>query len=243
MKFSSLLLFFLAPLSCEALSSSTIVKEFPTVSLKSADKSQLAILDGAEWASVQGILRKEKRLSATTKYGYMKVVTGRNEDNERVIAMQSVNDNENVVYKDSMAVIPSKISEADAISTYVSSLCAIHAVLPKAEQVGGSDETIVAGKVVVMGSSEFACFAAEGLASLGADVCLVSPGNPKVRTSVGNCKSSWLFSELGVMGRGYLTIFVYLFCFHQWTSSSLPSDLRMLVSRPMWDSLTHCWIP
>jgi hypothetical protein len=191
----SLLLFFLAPLSCEALSSSAIATQFPTVSLKSADKSQLAILDGAEWASVQGILRKEKLLKSATKYGYMKVVTGRNEDNERVIAMQSVNENDNVVYKDSMAVIPSKVSEADAISTYVSSLSAIHAVLPKAEQVDGSDETVVAGKVVVMGSSEFACFAAEALASLGADVCLVSPGNPKVRLSVGKCKSWSFFRE------------------------------------------------
>lgn len=72
------------------------------------------------------------------------------------------------------------------MATYIAGISTIHAVLPKVEQVGGSDDTTIAtgdAKVVVVGGNDLACFAAEGLSSLGVQVCLVSTGNPKVRST------------------------------------------------------------
>jgi hypothetical protein len=145
------------------------------------------VLDGGEWASVQAILQKQKVLKRSTRNGYMRIVAGRNEDNQRVVAMECPDD-KNAVYEDSVALIPDKISENDAISTYIVSLSTVHSVLPKAEQVGGSDDSLIAGKVVVLGGNELACFAAEGLASMGIEVSLVSPGSPKVKKNIGNRK-------------------------------------------------------
>jgi hypothetical protein len=178
--------------SSNALSAvAAVVTELPTVGLSSSSRSQLAVLDGSEWASIQNILRQEKRLEGgtSTKYGYMTIVTGRTAEDQRqrVVAMRAADD-ENTVYADSIAIIPDKVSDDDAISTYIASLSTIQPVLPKSYQVGGSDESTVGGKSVVLGSNELACFAAEGLASLGVDVSLVSNGNPKVKTNVGKRK-------------------------------------------------------
>jgi hypothetical protein len=172
--------------------------------LASIKKAQLAVLDGAEWNSVQSILKEEKRFlqqsssaattpMATTKYGYMKVVAGRDAENRRVVGMQCMggngNDNESVVYQDSIAVIPDKVSDTDAISTYISSLSAVHCAVPKCENVGGGDDSITTGKVVVLGSSDLACFAAEGLASLGVEVYMINnKGNANVKKNVGKSK-------------------------------------------------------
>jgi hypothetical protein len=180
------LLLILLPLSCEALSSAASV-DFRTVNLKSMGPSQLAVLDGGEWASVQAILQEENVLKRSTRNGYMTIVAGRNEDNQRVVAMQCPDD-KNAVFEDSVALVPDKISESDAISTYIVSLSAVYSVLPKAEQVGGSDDSVIAGKVVVLGGNELACFAAEGLASMGVEVSLVSPGSPKVNKNIGKRK-------------------------------------------------------
>jgi hypothetical protein len=174
--------------------SAAVVTELPTVGLSSSSRSQLAVLDGAEWNSIQNILRQEKRLldggGKITKYGYMTIVTGRSaeDQDQRVVAMQAPND-ANAVYADSIAIIPDKVSDDDAISTYLASLSTIQPVLPRIDKVGGSDESsIVGGKSVVLGSNELACFAAEGLASLGVDVSLVSNGNPNVKKNVGKRK-------------------------------------------------------
>lgn len=194
--FPLLILLLLTANPCWALSSSTATKsmEFPTVSLQSIGKSQLAILDGGEWSTVQALLQNEGRLSKRTytKYGYMTIVTGRNDKNQRVIAMQSSAENA-AVYQDSVALIPDQVAETDAISTYISSLSAIHCALPPTtlKGIGGGTDSISIGqgKTVVLGSNELACFAAEGLATLGVHVSLVSPGSPKVNTNVGACKS------------------------------------------------------
>jgi hypothetical protein len=182
-------LLFLLPLSSSLSSSPATKKTFPTVGLKSTGQSQLAILDGSEWSTIQALLQKEGQLSkkVSTKYGQMTIVTGRDEDNRRVIAMQT--HEKNTVYEDSVAVIPDRVSETDAISTYISSLSAIHCALPKVKDIGGgTDSAMVSGRAVILGSNELACFAAEGLASLGVHVSLVSPGSPKVRTNVGTRK-------------------------------------------------------
>mmetsp|Transcript_26388 Transcript_26388/g.61813 ORF Transcript_26388/g.61813 Transcript_26388/m.61813 type:complete len:610 (+) Transcript_26388:218-2047(+) len=190
-------------LYCRALSASmTATFSYPTATLASVGQSQLAVLDGAEWNSVQSILqvqRKNAQSSASnpsppTKYGYMNIVTGRDENNRRVVAMQCMVGNEkrdsSDVFEDSVAVIPNKVSDADAISTYIASISAVHCALPRLENIGGAGEdsstTISGGKVVVLGSGELACFSAEGLASLGMEVYLVnSKGNAKVRKNVG----------------------------------------------------------
>jgi hypothetical protein len=172
----------------------------PTVSLPTLQQSQLAVLDGAEWASVQMILREQGALTKSTVYGYCKVVTGRNAQKERVVALQAdtsttttttttTNDNENsvLVFESSIAKIPDKISDPDAISTYIISLSAIHCALPKIETNGDS---LMAGKAVILGGNDLACFAAQGLASLGVQVSLVSTNSPKINAPrVGTSKS------------------------------------------------------
>jgi hypothetical protein len=61
-----------------------------------------------------------------------------------------------------MAIIPKQVSDQDAISTLVGSLVGIHCTLPTLEQVGGAPgENFVSGKVVVVGSNDYACFCSE----------------------------------------------------------------------------------
>lgn len=184
---STSLLLALLPLWCEALSSTVSSHDFATVHLESVGTVRNSVLDGGEWASIQAILKKQKALKKSTKNGFMRIVSGRNEYNERVVAMQCPDDS-NSVFEDSVALIPNNVSEQDAISTYIISLSAVHSVLPKAEQVGGSEDTVIAGKVVILGSNDIACFAAEGLVSMGVEVSIVSPGSPKVNKNMENRK-------------------------------------------------------
>jgi len=203
-------------LYCRALSTSnTATFAYPTTTLTSVGKPQLAVLDGAEWNSVQSILREQQRINSQssslsssssystdphppTKYGYMNVVTGRDENNRRVVAMQCMNSDgsssqqqvSSSVYEESVAVIPKKVSDEDAISTYIASLSVIHCALPRLENIGGgggdSSASFSRGKAVVLGSGDLACFSAEGLASLGMEVYLVNnKGNGNVRNNIG----------------------------------------------------------
>ena len=191
------LLLILLPLSCHAFSSVASV-DYRTLTLKSEGASQLAVLDGGEWASVQASLFKEKALQRASRYGYMKVVAGRNKDNQRVVAMQCP-EGSNVVFEDSVALIPDKVSDSDAIATYIVSLSSVHSVLPKVESVGGSDDSLIGGKAVVLGGNDLACFAAEGLASLGVEVSLVSTGSPKVKKTVGKRKFKTCLDLVGFL--------------------------------------------
>jgi hypothetical protein len=172
--------------SCHALSTTTSTNNHPTVSLQTLQQSQLAILDGAEWASVQRILKEQGATKKSTLYGFCKVITGRNAQNERVVGLQA--DNDNSVFESSVAKIPDKVSDPDAISTYIISLSAIHCALPKVEGVGGGDDSLIAGKAVILGGNDLACFAAQGLASLGVQVSLVSTNSPKISPKVGTSK-------------------------------------------------------
>eukprot|EP00978_Attheya_sp_CCMP212_P001364 scaffold2856_cov47-Attheya_sp.AAC.1 len=83
----------------------------------------------------------------------------------------------------SVATIPPKISDATAISTLVAALSSVHCAIPRMESVGddsssGSSSStgpwVISGKVVVVGGGDYARFAADGLAALGADVKLVT---------------------------------------------------------------------
>jgi hypothetical protein len=191
------LLLLWSPKCATAFSSSSYqhTAPLPTIPLGSNSYSQLAVLDGAEWISVQTLLEGENKLlgQSPTKYGYMTIVTGRLKDDQpqqRVVGMQATTELQSSgdslkIYQDSLAYIPDKISDQDAIATYITSLSAIHCALPRIHQVGGAsllNETtgFVGGKAVVLGGSELACFAANGLAALGAQVSLVSTGSPKL---------------------------------------------------------------
>jgi hypothetical protein len=212
---------------CQALSSSTsaptstststsysstpLVSAYSTLTLTSLGKSQLAVLDGAEWNSVQSILKDQQKQDkssssssstiSSTKYGYMKIVTGKDEENRRIVAMQCMDTDDNnnkrndIVYEDSLAVIPQKVSDVDAISTYIASFSSIHCALPiiEEENVGGR-------KAVVLGSSDLACFSAEGLACMGMDVFMVNnKGNANVRKNIGKCKYSMYCIQLNII--------------------------------------------
>lgn len=93
---------------------------------------------------------------------------------------------------DSVAEIPDRISDENAISTAIASL-ALHCSLPRVDGVGGSDISIISGKAVVLGGSDYARFVAKGMSLLGVDVTLVSsnpilglPGITTMKPSVGD---------------------------------------------------------
>ena len=162
----------------------SVSKSFlPTILLESVDQRQLAVLDGAEWASIQRLASGGGAApSANTKYGYTTVVVGKDNQGATIVGMQS-SEQPLGIYQESAAKVPVGVNVEDALATYIASISTVHAVLPRSEKVGGSDESVVGGKVVVVGSSDLACFAAEGLACFGVHVCMVSTGSPKVKPS------------------------------------------------------------
>jgi hypothetical protein len=194
-----LLLLLELPFSSTLSSSSLLqtVAALPIAKIYSKSAQQVAILDGSEWISVQRVLQEEQKTLTHSKYGYMRVVTGRNKENQRVVAIQAVqapttsegdksSEDSAQVYEDSIAIIPDKITDQDAIATCIHSLAAIHCTMPRLDGVGGSSSddvanSFVSGKVVVLGGNDLACFAAHGLAALGVHVSLVSTGSPKVK--------------------------------------------------------------
>jgi len=172
--------------------------------LEAVAKQRVAVIDGPEWAWLQTFLNQKneessssrKQPPSSTQHGYMTVLAGTTTDGDRVVGIQANNDkndndddddndnnNENplvdlgngaFLYKDSAATVPSKVNYDDAISTMVASLTGIHHAIPKIEKVGGSGQTFVSGKVVVMGGNDYAKFCAEGLSALGSSVYLVT---------------------------------------------------------------------
>ena len=94
------------------------------------------------------------------------------------------------LHKDSVAIIPDTISDADAMATMMASLSAVHCALPMSENVGGSaDASIISGKAVVVGGGEYATFAADALATLGADVFQISTGKPNPKNRNGELRA------------------------------------------------------
>ena len=110
------------------------------------------------------------------------------DDENKKSTEMSIGDGVNL-YKDSVAIIPDNISDADAMATMMASLSAVHCALPVSENVGGSaDASIISGKAVVVGGGEYATFAADALATLGADVFQISTGKPNPRDSNGELR-------------------------------------------------------
>jgi len=86
------------------------------------------------------------------------------------------------VYEHTLATIPDRVSDTDAMSTAAAAVVGIHCAIPRVEEVGGgSDSSFYSGKAVVLGGNDYANFVADGLATLGIDVSLVSTGGAKTR--------------------------------------------------------------
>lgn len=132
---------------------SLVISLAPTTGLASVSQRREAVLDGAEWASVRRILRPQ---DSRTACGRMTVVAGTSLDSDvRVVGIEAPASDgtfASAVYKESIAEIPRNIKDDVAISTLVASLSSIHCALPTD---AGADP-----KVVVVGGSDFACFAA-----------------------------------------------------------------------------------
>ena len=154
---------------------------------------KVVVYDAAELNAIESFLhnRGQKQptqgsnlnQSQSNKVGFMTIVTGKISGNDssstapsRVVGVQVPQweptaasdvvqlDPNTHLDSDSIAYIPSSISDIDAITTYVSSLVAVHCTLPRVSHVGGNvnapADDFVGGKVVVVGASDYAVFAA-----------------------------------------------------------------------------------
>jgi len=166
--------------------------------LEAVSTQRVAVVDGPEWAWLQYFQNQQEDEEKSTKkslskLGYMTVLAGTTSANgDRVVGIQATDDDDNnnkdnlvdlgngmFIYKDSVATIPSNVNDDDAISTLVASLTGIHHAIPKIEKVGGSGQTFISGKVVIMGGNDYAKFYAEGLSALGSSVYLVTTRGTK----------------------------------------------------------------
>mmetsp|Transcript_10343 Transcript_10343/g.23605 ORF Transcript_10343/g.23605 Transcript_10343/m.23605 type:complete len:467 (+) Transcript_10343:231-1631(+) len=163
--------------------------------IQAVSKRQTYIYDGGE---LQSFLIANNDLSNANsrqaQVGSITFVTGTT-DGRRIIGVEKIGDSdgsrevtslgETCVYSDTVAEIPGRVSDEDALTTASASLVGIHCSLPTVEAVGGSsNEVFYSGKAVVMGGNEYACFVADGLAALGIEVSLVSTGGAKTGNQV-----------------------------------------------------------
>jgi thiol-disulfide isomerase/thioredoxin len=146
---------------------------------------QSAILDGPEWISVRNRLLFHRNSSleepsyGKTKVGILAVTSG-SIDGERVVGMQvlapllkndctttlPLDQDDNIrLYEESVARIPDKVEEIDAVWTMIQSLSMIHCVRPVIANVGGSGkvEFLDRGNVVVIGGNTLSLQAAKAL--------------------------------------------------------------------------------
>mmetsp|Transcript_23009 Transcript_23009/g.49798 ORF Transcript_23009/g.49798 Transcript_23009/m.49798 type:complete len:572 (+) Transcript_23009:141-1856(+) len=182
----------------QPLQSSPTSLQSTVTSLNAVAQRQSFIIDGGE---LQSFLLHNNGASAAAggrnsqQAGCLTLVTGTTDESpsRRVVGVEKSNDNDqssydtvsigNVqVYKHTMATIPDKVSDGDAMSTAAATVVGIHCAIPKVEEVGGSvDAVFYSGKAVVLGGNDYACFLADGLATLGIDVSLVTTGGAKTR--------------------------------------------------------------
>jgi len=188
----------LLPIATEALQTSSLRRSFPT-SLQAVSQRRTFIFDGGELESflLHGNTGESTGSTAATKVGSLTLVTGSTQEDpsQRIVAVQTNNNDINAnyetvsmgdvdVYAHTIATIPQKVSEADALSTAAAALVGIHCAIPKVGGVGGSDnsnDVFYTGKAVVVGGNDYACFVADGLATLGIEVSLVSTGSPRAK--------------------------------------------------------------
>lgn len=104
-----------------------------------------------------------RRSGNAPQVGCLTLVTGTSNDGNRIIAVQKTDSddddetgyetvplgNGNVeVYTHTIATIPNKVSDGDALSTAAAALVGIHSAIPRVEMLGGSEnEVFYSGKV------------------------------------------------------------------------------------------------
>ena len=133
-----------------------------TTTLSGVSKKQEVVVDGDEWRSLANLLS----LALPGKIGCMTVVTGTSlETNKRIVGIQATTTTTTAkeategspvfvspdcgLYADSVATIPNRITDEQAISTLVASLTTVHCVSTLLGGVGGSTDASsgVFGKV------------------------------------------------------------------------------------------------
>ena len=173
-----------------------------SLSLQATATTKEVVYDGPEWTSIQSVLGVGNN-DATI--GKMTVVVGLREDTgDKVVGVVASEPNDNTIalqstslqiHADSMASVPKSVPDQDAVNTMIAALSGVQCTLPRVEGVGGASATaengLVSGKVVILGGSEYACFAAEGLAAMGTQVSLVSTNKVKVQHQNGKKKEQW----------------------------------------------------
>ena len=98
------------------------------------------------------------------------------------------------IYKHTMATIPSNISDMDALATAAAALVGVHCAIPKVKDIGGGSNDNIdnpatvfySGKAVILGGNEYALFIANGLATLGIDVSLVTTATNSIAKKMKN---------------------------------------------------------
>jgi len=110
------------------------------------------------------------------------------------------------LYKDSIAILPSKLSPADAISTAATSLLAVHC------SSLNSLKQKKKGKIVIVGGGEYAIFLAKALVGLGSKVSLVTarpawslPSPTDIASSKNKHLIEILSPAVGTMSLGFAT--------------------------------------
>eukprot|EP00581_Thalassiosira_minuscula_P012331 CAMPEP_0183720938 /NCGR_PEP_ID=MMETSP0737-20130205/13417_1 /TAXON_ID=385413 /ORGANISM="Thalassiosira miniscula, Strain CCMP1093" /LENGTH=575 /DNA_ID=CAMNT_0025950893 /DNA_START=98 /DNA_END=1825 /DNA_ORIENTATION=- len=167
-----------------------------TSSLSAISQRQTFIVDGGE---LQSFLLHNNGASSVggggrnsrQQAGCLTFVTGTS-GSRRVVGVQKMEGDDQSydtvslgdveVYEHTLATIPDRVSDTDAMSTAAAAVVGIHCAIPRVEEVGGgSDSSFYSGKAVVLGGNDYANFVADGLATLGIDVSLVSTGGAKTR--------------------------------------------------------------
>ncbi|KAL7530032.1 hypothetical protein ACHAXR_005986 [Thalassiosira sp. AJA248-18] len=128
---------------------------------------------------------------------------GDNDDSREIISI----DGDLRLYQDSIAVLPSKLSPDDAISTASTSLLGVHC-----SSLPSLLENDRKGKVVIVGGGEYALFLAKALVGLGNQVSLVSarpswslPSPTEVASSKNKDLVEVLPPAVGKMSLGFAT--------------------------------------
>jgi len=158
--------------------------------LSAVTKIQTVIIDGSELSSLQRFKDKNSNKdyenkslqtsSSNDPVGFYAVAVGSLQDSpgSRIIGVVSPDgDTEHEIlslspqiniYSSSLATIPSSVTDTDAISTLINSMVGVHcSFVSRLEAVGGSEDVFdidtseTPQKVVVVGSSDLACFIAE----------------------------------------------------------------------------------
>ncbi|GFH51760.1 hypothetical protein CTEN210_08236 [Chaetoceros tenuissimus] len=154
------------------------------------------------------------------KIGIIKIVAGSTDENpkERIVGVAVDPDSTNVetvrissknggihLQKDSVAVVPRRISDEDAMSTLFASLTGVHCAFHDpirndgrvVEGVGGSNDDFMVSsdmdtegkKVVILGGGEYSCFITDSIATLGGDAQQITANTSlKPRKNVSNVK-------------------------------------------------------